>query len=179
MGFAVSRPYGDTELGKSLLPISTSLTPTIWICRPINASNSGRAGHATPNLMCNLEHHAVALRAAICRRAVKIARAIDDQAAIGILPVLAVEGLQHRLLPLPSRRGRQLEHHAVAKRATVGSRAVEIADGVEDYSSIGPLPVLPMEVKLCNTFSAQPPRALGVNSNTVPQPTLKHAPVPP
>ena len=64
----------------------------------------------------------------------------------------------------------ELEHRPVAVSAALAGRAVEIAGGIEDQAGVGISPVRAVELKLCSTFSVQPPPAAGVNSNTVPTP---------
>jgi len=58
--------------------------------------------------------------------------------AFGQRTVAARKGVQHRLGPAR----RELEHHAVSRRAAAARRAIEIAGAVSNQAGLGPNPVV-------------------------------------
>jgi hypothetical protein len=104
-------------------------------------------------------------------RAVKIARAIDEHAGLGIRPIgiLVVGTMQYLSVQPPARFGRQLEHRTVlvVLSANKGRRAVEVAGGIDDQAAIG------LEPRPRQSYAApslEPPPALGIDWNAVPGP---------
>src|SRR5580700_9429726 len=103
---------------------------------------------APARLGCQLKHRTVlvVVTADKGRSAVEVAGGIDDQAAVGLEPILAqAEVMQHLLPPTTARFGYQLERCAPAVSTFGDRRAIKIASCIEDHTGEGLVPVLAVE----------------------------------
>jgi hypothetical protein len=120
-----------------------------------------------------LEGRPVAVCSAKGGGTVQITGGVEDQAAVRVCPVRAIEDMEQIGGPVPARFRRQLEHCPFAVSAAGIRNTVEIAGGVEDQAALRDGPSVPL--KLCSALCVQRPPASGVSSNTVPLSALEHS----